>query len=176
MLCQVKSLPLILALVIVFMESALFSSSGMYDCYCSGHPIRTDIQERMWYMEAYNFLYGDYCYGPNDYDYHSDGIQYLSQTPNSSSANFWFNEANKLYLSGSYEKAVESYSIALNLDPSRFEGWLNMANALYFLNRFQESLTSYDIALKLEPTNAYALRGKNQVLMVFYGSNTNNAA
>ena len=81
------------------------------------------------------------------------------------------NDANVLYLNGSYQQAAESYAKAVNIDPSLSEGWLNLGNSLYFLGRYQESLDAYVALLNQEPTNANALAGKNKTLSALNKSN-----
>jgi tetratricopeptide (TPR) repeat protein len=154
-----RSLLLILLLGGTFGAVECITGLGTDDCHYWNHPTKAEIQEFMWYADAYNFLHGDEYYQPYYF-----GIPAYSQPPSAGNANYWLNEANGLYLAGSYEKASESYLEAVRLDPSLREGWLNMANSLYFLGRYQESLDAYNAVLKLEPQNANALRGKGQVL------------
>jgi tetratricopeptide (TPR) repeat protein len=91
-------------------------------------------------------------------------------------AYYWLNDANKLYLKGSYEQATTSYAKALELDPSFSDGWLNMGNALSFLHRYQEALDAYDSVLELDHQNANAFRGKAQALLALNRTNEANAA
>ena len=159
-----RSLLLILFLGWMFGAATCIACSGTEDCSCSSHSTKAQIEERMWYADAYNFLYGDEYYQPYYF-----GIPAYSQASSTGNAIYWLNYANDLYLAGSYEKATESYLKAVRLDSSLTEGWLNMANSLYFLNRYQESLDAYNAVLKLEPQNANAMRGKDLVLSAIGG-------
>lgn len=154
---------LLLTSILFFMVavSALSTSLGSWDWYGSGyHKLTPEIEEYMWYMDAYYFLHSD----DNEYFY-------------SNTARYWLDDANRLYLVGSYEKAAESYARAVNLDPSLLEGWLNLGNSLYFLGRYQASLNAYNAILRLEPQNVNALAGKSQVLLALDKSiETNNSS
>ncbi len=79
-------------------------------------------------------------------------------------AAYYLNKANELYLAGSYSQAAESYSKAVEIDPSLQDAWLNMGNALFFMNRYEESLNAYDSVLKLNPQNENAWLGKSKAL------------
>ena len=123
----------------------------------------------MWYAEAYNFLYGnDECYyapySAPEYNHTSYNVPTYNQNTVGQNATNWLNEANIFYLTGSYQKAAESYAKAVNLDPSLSQGWLNLGNTLYFLGRYQASLNAYDAVLRLDPQNTNALAGKMQAL------------
>lgn len=127
-------------------------------------------EEQEWYAEAYCFLYKDCSCMP--YGYYMP-ISY--QPMINGTADYWLNEANRLYLAGNYEQAAASYAAALELDPSLLEARLNMGNALYFLNRHQESLEAYNAVLSLEPLNPNALQGKRLALLALNRSNENSA-
>jgi tetratricopeptide (TPR) repeat protein len=59
------------------------------------------------------------------------------------------------------EKALEDFSRAIELDPSRADGYVGRANTLNTLARYAESLPDYNRAIEIDPklANAYANRG-----------------
>jgi tetratricopeptide (TPR) repeat protein len=76
---------------------------------------------------------------------------------------YYLNEADRLYLAGSYKQAAELYRKAVGIDPADpaiQKGWLNLGNALFFMRRYKESLDAYDSALSIDPQNENALLGK----------------
>jgi tetratricopeptide (TPR) repeat protein len=99
----------------------------------------------------------------------------LNQTTGNNTANYWLDNANKLYLASYYEQAATSYAKAVGLDRSLTEGWINMANSLYFLGRYREPLDAYNAVIASDPLNANALLGKIKVLMAINASQKANA-
>jgi tetratricopeptide (TPR) repeat protein len=153
-------------LFLIVMVSLFTTCFGMWDYYGSRYPKLTpEMEEYMWYRDAYNFLHSD----DDGYFYSNAAPTYkipaYNQNIGSGTAKYWFDDANRLYLVGSYEKAAESYAQAVTLDPSQLQGWLNLGNSLYFLGRYQASLNAYDALLKLDPQNTNALAGKSQALL-----------
>ena len=112
--------------------------------YNGSCPSRADREQAMWDAEMYAWLNSDYDYG---------------------TATYWFNEANRLYLAGSYEQAAIIYTRAVNINPSLPVAWLNLGNSLYFLGRYQESLDAFEAALSQNPQDANAWQGKGLDLM-----------
>lgn len=195
------SLLVILALTCIFMESAWVMGQGWggygYNWpYCYPQS-QADYEQHMWDIQTYYFLnqYDPYVgpvyiqprYNAPAYNIptnmavptytaaYSTPSSYNtpanSQSAVNGNATYWLNEANVFYLTGSYEKASESYAKAVNADPSLSEGWLNLGNSLYFLGRYKESLNAYVALLNQEPTNANALEGKNMTLSALNKSN-----
>jgi tetratricopeptide (TPR) repeat protein len=172
MVVQKRRLPvlLIVALASIFLIPSWTTAQGIYDYYGSDYyPLTPEQEQHMWYAEAYNFLYGnDECYyapySAPEYNHTSYNVPTYNQNTVGQNATNWLNDANIFYLTGSYEKAAESYAKAVNLDPSLSQGWLNLGNTLYFLGRYQASLNAYDAVLRLDPQNTNALAGKMQAL------------
>jgi tetratricopeptide (TPR) repeat protein len=160
---QQSLLTLILFLMVTV--STFTTCLGMWDYYGSCYPKLTpEVEEYMWYRDAYYFLYSD-----DDGYFYPDvlptyNLPAYNQNIGSGTAKYWLDDANRLYLVGSYEKAAESYARAVNLDPSLSQCWLNLGNSLYFLGRYQASLNAYGAVLRLDPQNANALTGKSQAL------------
>lgn len=174
---------IIIALVVIFLTPSWITAQGSEDCYGSDcYLSRSEWQQRVWYSDIYNFLYGDcQCY----YAKHGVYNPYAGETPVapannaptpssstvSENASSLLDEANVFYLTGSYEQAAKSYAKAVNIDPALSEGWLNLGNSLYFLGRYQASLDAFVALLNREPDNANALAGKNNALLALNNSN-----
>jgi tetratricopeptide (TPR) repeat protein len=174
---------IIIALVVIFLTPSWIAAQGIEDCRnsdCYSSRI-SEWQQRLWYADIYNFLYGDCeCYYAN----HGVYNPYAGATPAASADNAPTNsvktvgedatslmdEANVFYLTGSYEQAAESYAKVVNIDPTLSKGWLNLGNSLYFLGRYQASLDAYEALLNREPDNANALAGKNNALSALNNS------
>jgi len=173
-------LVLIFSLACTLMDSAAFDCACNYDGWCHLSP---DEEQCIWNAEAFHFIYGHQWYGdyfePWNYGYPyygpaSYGPAYYNAAGNNLArsngsivdnyANYWLENADELYIAGSYDQAAASYARAVQLNPFLLEGWINMGNALYFLGKYEDSLSAYDAALGLEPQNANALMGRNQAL------------
>jgi tetratricopeptide (TPR) repeat protein len=175
-----QSLPLIIiiALVVIFLTPSWITAQGIEDCHNSNcHSSRiSEWQQRLWYADIYNFLYGDCgCYYASHGVYNpypgetavAPATSASTDSSNSAGANATslMDKANVFYLTGSYEQAAELYAKAVNIDPTLSKGWLNLGNSLYFLGRYQASLDAYEALLSREPDNANALAGKNNALL-----------
>ncbi|AVR44670.1 ion channel protein [Christiangramia fulva] len=62
-----------------------------------------------------------------------------------------FDQANKAYQNGNYEKAVEDYQKILDNGEASAELYYNLANAHYKLNHVAPSIYYYEKALQLKP-------------------------
>lgn len=159
-----SSLLLIFVLAGMIMASDWISSFGTCNSFESNYPIHPEGDESFWRAEAYYFMDYDNCNYVNSVCGASHSTHIFNQTTINGTADYWLNNANKRYSTGSYEQAASSYSNALKLDPSLTEGWLNMGNTLYILGRYQESLDAYNATLKQSPLNADAVQGKERAL------------
>ena len=198
MVVQHHKLPLLLivALALIFLMPSWFTAQGICDYYGSYYPSTPDMQEGMFYADAYNFLYGDdecyyspyggtHVYNTPAYNAAAYNIPVNNKPANNAptyslntvgeNATDWLNEANVFYLTGSYQQAAESYSKAVNLDPSLSKGWLNLGNSLYYLGKYQASLNAYNALLNLEPQNADALAAKNKTLLALNTTSVPNS-
>ena len=160
-----SSLLLIFVLTWMIMASDWISSIGSCNSFGSNYPIRPEGDESFWRAEAYYFMDYDNCNYVNSVCGASHNAPIFNQTISNGTAEYWLNNANRLYFTGSYEQAASSYAKAVKLDPSLTEGWLNMGNALYILGRYQESLDAYNATLKQDPLNANAMLGKGKALL-----------
>lgn len=77
---------------------------------------------------------------------------------------YWFEEGNRCYANGSYQKAIECYDQAINLDPELKEVWCNKGLALCRLEKYKEALKAFDQALIICPEYKKAWRCKGQAL------------
>jgi len=164
---------LIFALAFIFMKSALVESLGTC-AYCGpnyweNYPTQSEIEQSMWNSEIYYFLNYDNCDNLYPAAYNAANSNPVSNqvanAANNTTASYWLDNANKLYLAGYYDQAAASYAKALKLDSSQSVGRINMANSLYFLGRYQESLDAYNAVIASDPLNANAILGKGKVLM-----------
>ena len=59
------------------------------------------------------------------------------------------------------EKALQDFSRAIDIDPTRADGFVGRANTLNTLGRYQEALKDYNKAIEIDPklANAYVNRG-----------------
>ena len=171
---------LIFALAFIFMKSALVGSYGTCD-YCGPnywdyYPTQSEIEQAKWNSDIYYFLNCDNCDNLYPSAYKAANRNPVSnQVADNTTASYWLDNANKLYLAGYYEQAAASYAKALKLDPSQSVGWINMANSLYFLGRYQESLDAYNAVIASDPLNANAILGKGKVLMAMNRTQETNA-
>jgi tetratricopeptide (TPR) repeat protein len=156
-----------------FPDGGYCNLGAFYNGTC---PSQVSIEQAMWEAEAYAWLHSDNTYS-------SPVSPYNYGTPASyvvvgiyGTAAYWLNQANKLYLAGSYEQAATMYGRALNLSPSLYGAWLNLGNALYFLGRYNESLNAYDSVIRLNSQNALAWQGKGLDLLALNRTNEANDA
>jgi len=69
-----------------------------------------------------------------------------------------YNEGNRLYRSGRYEKAIAQYKRAIRLDPNNAQAWHNMGICYRRLERWQEARDAYRRVLSINPNHSYAQR------------------
>lgn len=69
------------------------------------------------------------------------------------STDYWFNEGNKLYTRGEYDKAIKAYDNATNLDPQYADAWNNKGEVLILINRQSEAIKCFDKAIEINPYN-----------------------
>jgi tetratricopeptide (TPR) repeat protein len=179
------SLLMIAILAGLFISFAIMTVSASWGCYgygcdCDGcnHFAKAQVEQHLWDMDAYRFLYCDECYPSfvSMYQTYQYPVQTSSQILENGTAQYWQTKGDELYLAGSYELAATSYSKAVELDPYLAKGWLNLGNSLYFLGKYQEALNSYNAALALNPQNENALQGKTQSLLALNRTIEANAA
>ena len=63
-----------------------------------------------------------------------------------------------------YEKAIECYDRALEINPNFVEAWNNKGNVLDELGRYEEAIECYDKALEINPNYAEAWNNKGVTL------------
>lgn len=73
-----------------------------------------------------------------------------------SDAQTWFESGNNYYMNDEYEKAVECYTKAIELDPTMVWGYCNRASAYYFLGRYEEAIQDYSKVLETNPDDVEA--------------------
>jgi tetratricopeptide (TPR) repeat protein len=75
---------------------------------------------------------------------------------------YWFDEGNKNYNNGNYQRAIECYDQAINLNPKLKEAWCNKGIALCRLEKYKDALKAFDQALNICPEYSKAWRCKGQ--------------
>ena len=77
---------------------------------------------------------------------------------------YWYNKGVDLHRSGDYEKAIQCYDRALEIDPGYTNAWNNKGLALRKLDRYAEAIQCYDHALERDPKDAGTWNNKGLVL------------
>ncbi len=85
------------------------------------------------------------------------------QTP-SGKASLFFEKANILLASQSYEEAIASYDKAIELKPDYHNTWYNRGIALRNLNRYEKAIASYDKAIEFKPDDVAAWNNRGTAL------------
>lgn len=72
----------------------------------------------------------------------------------------WKEKGNQFFKNKEFQKAIECYQTAVEINPQFKEAWRNQALCFHKLNRNQEALESVEQALQIDPkyTNAVSLR------------------
>ncbi len=79
-------------------------------------------------------------------------------------ASLFFEKANILLASQSYEEAIASFDKAIEFKPDDFNAWNNRGIALGNLNRYEEAIASYDKAIELKPDDYKSLTNRGNAL------------
>ena len=72
-------------------------------------------------------------------------------------------EGNDQFQQGQYEKAIESYDKAIEIDPVNVELWNSRGLALADLGLHMEALVTFEIALEIDPDFIDARNNKGVV-------------
>jgi len=67
-----------------------------------------------------------------------------------------FDRGNEFYLEKKYDKAIECYDKALELEPYHIKIWLNKAITFTFQGNYEKAYDCYNIVLDIEPEYAEA--------------------
>jgi tetratricopeptide (TPR) repeat protein len=97
-----------------------------------------------------------------NFSHDTDSTEFLSRYILVKNPAELFNEGNKNYNKGNYQKAIECYDQAINLNPKLKEAWCNKGMALYRLEKYKDALKAFDQALIICPDYAKAWRCKGQ--------------
>jgi len=68
----------------------------------------------------------------------------------------FFDRGNEFYLEKKYDKAIECYDKALELEPYHIKIWLNKAITFTFQGNYEKAYDCYNIVLDIEPEYAEA--------------------
>lgn len=73
-------------------------------------------------------------------------------------------KGNEFYYKKEYEKSIEYYDKALEIDPYYTDAWNNKGLALNNLGKYNEAIEYYDKALEIGPNYALARNNKDDAL------------
>lgn len=76
----------------------------------------------------------------------------------------WLIRGERWASTGEYQKALDSYNQAIEIDPNNCKAWIGRGGVLSHLNRYKAALRSFDKALTLEPENQSAMLFKGVAL------------
>jgi tetratricopeptide (TPR) repeat protein len=65
-------------------------------------------------------------------------------------------KGNDFYFLGEYNKAIECFNKAIDLNPKSEKAWANKGNALIKLGKYNEALQACDKAIKINPKSSIA--------------------
>jgi tetratricopeptide (TPR) repeat protein len=84
-----------------------------------------------------------------------------SVPPKSNLADAFYTQGNSYIKESQYEKAIEHYNQAINLNPHLADAYFNRGNAYSYLGRYQRAEVDYSRVISLKPNfrNAYHNRG-----------------
>ena len=68
----------------------------------------------------------------------------------------FFKKGNSFYKDGGYQKAIENYTKAIEIDPKNAKAYNNRGNAYSRLRKYKEAIENYTKAIEIDPKNAKA--------------------
>lgn len=80
------------------------------------------------------------------------------------SAEDCYNKGLALFRELNYSEAINSYKMAIELDPTYVQAYLDMGDIYYNQEKYEEAIVNYDTVVKLEPANTYAYYSKGSAL------------
>ncbi|NMC10258.1 MAG: tetratricopeptide repeat protein, partial [Methanothrix sp.] len=86
-----------------------------------------------------------------------------------STAVYWFDKGNEFLEDRSYEKAIDNYDNAIEIDRRFSEAWVAKGIALVGLEKYNESIDCFDEAIKINPEYAEAWHNKGLALAIGLG-------
>jgi hypothetical protein len=72
----------------------------------------------------------------------------------------WMDKGDNLNKLGDFEKAVECYDKALNVDLFAVDAWNHKGNSFFKMRQYDKAIESYSKALDIDPTNVDGWNGK----------------
>ena len=138
--------------------STLYAESEGVKLFKANYPkdaiplLEQEIAEGNASAEIYNYLGLSY-YQMEEYEKSVKVFEKGLQTPSSSTKILAFNQGNSYYALADYEKAANSYSVAIAQDPEFSSAILNRANALLMAGQLTNSLEDYELYLTKVPEN-----------------------
>ncbi len=71
-------------------------------------------------------------------------------------AGIWVNCGARLFEMGKFKDSLESYRLALKIDPISFDAWYNSGNSYLQMEDYKRAIECYQEALAIDPDNAQA--------------------
>ena len=72
-----------------------------------------------------------------------------------------FDEAQKFYDSGEYQKAIDSYTEAIRFDPEYEKAYYNRGDAYYDLGQYEKAVKEFTEAIRVDPRCAFAYASRS---------------
>ena len=88
------------------------------------------------------------------------GICIFAPIISAETAEEWNEKGIDFARSGEYEKAIEDYNKAIELDPNLAGVYYNRGNAYFYLKQYEKAIEDFDKAIELNPNNAYAYNNR----------------
>jgi len=82
---------------------------------------------------------------------------YFKVSVSPKTAEEWKERGVSFSISGEYEKAIECFDKAIELNPNLTKAYINRGNAYYYLEQYEKAIEDYNRAIELDPnlTEAY---------------------
>jgi tetratricopeptide (TPR) repeat protein len=72
----------------------------------------------------------------------------------------WNNKGVIYYMNGEYDKALQAYDNAIQLDSGYAIPWANKGIVLYNISEYPEALQAFNKSIDIDPTNAWVFYGR----------------
>ncbi|HID19571.1 MAG TPA: tetratricopeptide repeat protein, partial [Methanophagales archaeon] len=88
------------------------------------------------------------------------GVFILAPIVSAETTEEWNEKGIVFAMSGEYEKAIECFNKAIELDPNYARAYYNRGNAYYYLKQYERAIEDYNKTLELDPNYAYAYNNR----------------
>ena len=105
-------------------------------------------------------------YHGHDYQQAIETADFILENLDNNNAEGLILKGNSLKRLGQYEKAIETYKITIENDPSFTKGWFRSGHALSSNDQHDLAIQHFDQAIKIDPNYADAYIGKAFTLLI----------